>query len=139
MGRPLQIEQRRSGSAQPQLPAGIIKRFTIQFPDLLEQKLIVRCIKTAFNRIDHLAFEANSARALIDHCNEAVLVKAFRGKLVPQDPNDEPASVLLERIRAERQATGSLPRRKQRGKALSQARKPARRARTKTKKMKGHE
>ena len=36
--------------------------------------------------------------------DEAILAKAFRGELVPQDPNDEPASVLLERIRAERAA-----------------------------------
>jgi hypothetical protein len=48
-----------------------------------------------------------SARKLIDHLDQAVLAKAFRGELVPQDPNDEPASVLLERIRAERQVTAT--------------------------------
>ena len=36
--------------------------------------------------------------------DEAILAKAFKGQLVPQDPNDEPASVLLERIKAERAA-----------------------------------
>ncbi len=41
-----------------------------------------------------------------------MLAKAFRGELVPQNPNDEPASVLLERIRAEREAhAGSAPKR----------------------------
>ena len=49
--------------------------------------------------------QQTSARKLIDHLDQAVLAKAFRGELVPQDPNDEPASALLERIRAERQAT----------------------------------
>jgi hypothetical protein len=44
---------------------------------------------------------------VIDHLDQAVLAKAFQGELVPQDPNDEPASVLLERIRAER---GGAPR-----------------------------
>jgi type I restriction enzyme, S subunit len=48
--------------------------------------------------------ETSSARNLIDHLDQAVLAKAFRGELVPQDPNDEPASNLLERIRAERSA-----------------------------------
>jgi type I restriction enzyme S subunit len=56
--------------------------------------------------IDRLASEATSARKLIDHIDQAVLAKAFQGELVPQDPADEPASVLLERIRAER-ATGA--------------------------------
>jgi type I restriction enzyme S subunit len=39
-----------------------------------------------------------------DQLNQSILAKAFRGELVPQDPTDEPASVLLERIRAEREA-----------------------------------
>ena len=67
-----------------------------------EQHEIVRRVEAAFAWIDRLATEANSARELIDHLNQAILAKAFRGELVPQDPNDEPANVLLERIRAER-------------------------------------
>jgi hypothetical protein len=51
---------------------------------------------------DRLASETTKARKLIDHLDQAILAKAFQGELVPQDPNDEPASVLLERIRAER-------------------------------------
>jgi type I restriction enzyme S subunit len=43
-----------------------------------------------------------------------LLAKAFRGELVPQDPNDEPASVLLDRIRAERDATPAKPRSRKR-------------------------
>ena len=99
-----EIEQQRTGSAQPQLPAGIIKRFPIRFPDLPEQQLIVQTIEAAFGWIDRLASEANSARKLIDHLDQSVLAKAFRGELVPQDQNDEPASILLERIRVERAA-----------------------------------
>ena len=51
--------------------------------------------------------EATEQLALLD---QAVLSKAFRGELVPQDPDDEPASALLERIRAERSSTnGTAP------------------------------
>ncbi|KJR66690.1 hypothetical protein VY88_12335 [Azospirillum thiophilum] len=47
-----------------------------------------------------------------------IFVKAFRGELVPQGSNDDPASVLLERIRAERAAAGPVPRRGRRSKAV---------------------
>jgi type I restriction enzyme S subunit len=70
-----------------------------------EQVEIVRLIENAFVWIDRLGAETNSARRLNDHLEQAILTKAFRGELVPQDPNDESASVLLERIRAERLAS----------------------------------
>lgn len=65
---------------------------------------IVRRIEAAFARIDRLAGEAKRALALVDRLDEAILAKAFRGELVPQDETDEPAERLLARIRAERQA-----------------------------------
>ncbi|MFK3769784.1 hypothetical protein [Pseudomonas putida] len=42
------------------------------------------------------------AKSRIDHLAQSILAKAFRGELVPQDPKDEPASVLLEHIKAQR-------------------------------------
>ena len=60
---------------------------------------------------NRLATESTSARKLIDHLDQAILAKAFRGELVPQDQNDEPASVLLERIRAERAVAPAKPKR----------------------------
>src|SRR5260370_6943485 len=45
---------------------------------------------------------ATGAQKLLDHLDRSLLPQAFRGDLVPQDPNDEPASALLERIRTER-------------------------------------
>ena len=67
----------------------------------------------AFSWVDRLASETASARKLIDRLDQAVLAKAFRGELVPQDPNDEPASVLLEQIRADRQGVRAPRRRKE--------------------------
>ena len=69
------------------------------------QAEIVRRIDSAFAEIDRLTTEAAAARRLLDRLDQAILAKAFRGELVPQDPADEPAGVLLERIRAERAAT----------------------------------
>ncbi|WP_417767032.1 restriction endonuclease subunit S [Stappia sp.] len=81
-----------------------IKKLSLPWPPVSKQKEIVRRIESAFAKIDRLAAEAKRALALTDRLDEAILAKAFRGELVPQDPADEPASVLLERIRAERAA-----------------------------------
>lgn len=71
---------------------------------LEEQHEIVRRIESAFAKIDRLAKEAKRALELVGKLDEAILAKAFRGELVPQDENDEPAEHLLARIRAERAA-----------------------------------
>lgn len=44
----------------------------------------------------------NKTKACVDKLTQSILAKAFRGELVPQDPNDEPASFLLEKMRAEK-------------------------------------
>jgi type I restriction enzyme, S subunit len=89
-------------TAVPSVRRGDVATLQFRLPSLLEQSQLVNQIETAFAWIDRLASEATSARKLIDNLDQAVLAKAFRGELVPQDPNDEPSSVLLERIRAER-------------------------------------
>lgn len=77
-----------------------------------EQLEVVRRINAALSWINRLVSEATQARRLIDHVDQAVLTKAFLGQLVPQDPSDEPASVLLERIRAERDEGSAKPRKR---------------------------
>jgi type I restriction enzyme, S subunit len=89
-----------------------LEQLPIQLTNLDEQGEIVRRIETAFAWIARLAKEATSARALIDHLDQAILAKAFRGELVPQDLNDEPATALLERIRAERAKSAAPGRRR---------------------------
>ena len=97
-----QLEEKQTGSAQPQIPAGILKTFTISIPEIPEQTEIVRRIESLFAYADRLEARYASARAQTERLTPSLLAKAFRGELVPQDPNDEPASVLLERIRFER-------------------------------------
>jgi type I restriction enzyme S subunit len=99
------------GTGQPYVNQPILNELAIPVPSIEEQAEIVRRVDRTFAWIDRLASEATSARKLINHLDRAVLAKAFRGDLVPQDPNDEPASVLLERIRAERSATATSARR----------------------------
>lgn len=76
----------------------------VPIPPTDEAKEIVRLINATFARADRLEAEAARARALLDRLEAAILARAFRGELVPQDPEDEPASVLLDRIRARRAA-----------------------------------
>lgn len=72
------------------------------FPSIEEQRQIIRRIETAFAWVDRLASEASKARKLFILLDQALLARAFRGELVPQDPSDEPATILLERLRNER-------------------------------------
>ena len=77
-----------------------------------EQKHIVSKLKLCLSTVESLEISVASKLELLDQLDQSILAKAFRGELVPQDPNDEPASVLLERIRAEREAQSAKPRAK---------------------------
>lgn len=76
------------------------------FPSCVEEEQveIVRRIEHAFTWLDKIAAEHARAAYLLPKLDQAILAKAFRGDLVPQDPKDEPASALLARIKAERGA-----------------------------------
>lgn len=87
-----------------------VRAFHIALPPVEEQKEIVARIKAMLARAERLEAEATRARSLLDRLESALLAKAFRGELVPQDPNDEPAQALLDRIRAQRAAAPKVKR-----------------------------
>lgn len=81
-----------------------LQELQIPVPSLAEQERIVAEIETRFERADAMELAVQNALDTAEKLKQAILKKAFRGELVPQNPNDEPASVLLERIRAQRTA-----------------------------------
>jgi type I restriction enzyme S subunit len=81
-----------------------LKALGIPLPPPNEQAEMLKRLNKAMARADRLEAEATRARLLLDRLESTILAKAFRGELVPQDPNDEPASILLDRIRAQRAA-----------------------------------
>jgi type I restriction enzyme, S subunit len=87
------------------------KSLRVPWPSSERRIASVERIEAAFARADRLEVEAIRLSALLDRLESAILAKAFRGELVPQDPNDQPASDLLDRIRAQR---ASAPRERHR-------------------------
>lgn len=95
----------KATAGQSNLTLELCRSIPVPTCHIEEQHEIVRRIESAFAKIDRLAKEAKRALELVGRLDEAILAKAFRGELVLQDENDEPAEHLLARIRAEREAT----------------------------------
>ena len=93
-----------SSTGQPVISGGKIYAVHISFPTLVEQIQIADTIEKADSSIDELTAEIDNQLLKADALRQSILKKAFSGQLVPQDPNDEPASLLLERIKAEKAA-----------------------------------
>ena len=102
-----------SNAGVPTLGKSVMERLPVQIPNFIEQQEIVRRVESLFAYADRLEAHYQAACTQVDRLTTTLLTKAFRGELVPQDPNDEPASVLLERIRAERAAQPAKPKRSQ--------------------------
>lgn len=95
-----------------------IKKLELLLPSREEQTEIVRRVETLFAFADRLEARLQSAQTAAERLTPALLAKAFRGELVPQDPNDEPATELLRRLREARAAdTASKPKRGRAAKA----------------------
>jgi len=91
-----------AGVAQQKVNLKKFRLLDIDVPELLEQQEIVRRVEELFALADRIEKQYQVAKTRVDKLTQSILAKAFRGELVPQDPNDEPAEQLLARIRAER-------------------------------------
>jgi type I restriction enzyme, S subunit len=106
----MQAAARIKGIGRPRLGLGGIRDLVIPVPSLDRQQRIVAQLEQTLSLVGALndAVEVAKARSIV--LRRAILVRAFRGELVRQDPSDEPASAVLERIRAEREAASDRPR-----------------------------
>jgi type I restriction enzyme S subunit len=91
------------GEGRPHLSFDNLRETLVCLPPLTEQQEIVRLVEALFALADQIEARFMQARAQVDKLTPSLLARAFRGELVPQDPNDEAASVLLERIKQQRE------------------------------------
>ena len=104
LGRNYIEREAASSAGQHNVSLSLIHRMAVPVPPLAEQHRIVAEVERRLSVIQQAetAVEASVQRA--ERLRQSILKRAFAGELVPQDPDDEPASVLLERIRAQREA-----------------------------------
>ena len=99
----INLEKYVTGSAQPKMTQDNMNSILIPLPPYNEQKRIGRHLDELMSVVDSIEVGKDEALELISKTKAKILDLAIRGKLVPQNPEDEPASVLLERIRAEKE------------------------------------
>ncbi len=102
------------GATRPRINTTQLRKLEVRVCPLPEQREIVRRVEALFALADQIEARYAKAKAYVEKLTPSLLVRAFRGELVPQDPNDEPASVLLERIRSQRQRGNGANRKRKR-------------------------
>jgi len=87
------------GVSQSNINAKKLQAYKFHLPEVAEQKEIVHRVESLFSMADTVEKQYHAIRKNTDRLTQSILTKAFRGELVPQDENDEPAEKLLEKIK----------------------------------------
>ncbi|MEI7880490.1 MAG: restriction endonuclease subunit S [bacterium] len=95
------------GATRPRINTTQLKVVPLRICPLPEQREIVRRVDCLFTLADTIEKQVATGMARAEKLTQAILAKAFRGELAPQDLNDEPATILLERIRCNRETESS--------------------------------
>lgn len=96
----ISLEKYVTGSAQPKMTQDNMNSILIPLPPYSEQKRMSQRLNEVMYTVDNIEIGKVAIRELASKAKSKILDLAIRGQLVPQNPDDEPASVLLERIRA---------------------------------------
>jgi type I restriction enzyme S subunit len=102
----------KATAGQSNISLTTCRSLVIPLPSIEEQRRIVAEVERRLSTLDKLEAEVANGLRRAERLRQSILKRAFEGKLVPQDPSDEPASVLLERIRAERESQAPAPRKR---------------------------
>ncbi|MCA9073253.1 MAG: restriction endonuclease subunit S, partial [Planctomycetaceae bacterium] len=111
------------GGGQPYVNQDVLNNAMIPLPPKTEQLAIVETLETVQSISVGQWEVVNLLMANLDQLDQSILAKAFRGELVPQDPQEEPAAVLLERIRQQREAAAQNGQPKRKTKRTSRKKK----------------
>ena len=84
-------------------PFDVLKRYLVPIPPIQEQQRIMTTAKRLLEKLKSISIDGEEIAELLSKTKSKILDLAIRGQLVPQNPDDEPASVLLERIHAEKE------------------------------------
>ena len=122
-----ELDRFAPATAQKNLNLKVLSELAVPLPPLAEQRRIVAEVERRLSVVEQAEAAVDAGLKRAERLRQSILKEAFAGRLVPQDPNDEPASVLLERIRAEREAAEAAAKsnrkpRRRRAKAASRSR-----------------